>query len=85
MDDLKQRFDAAVAASKQLPERPSTLTLLRLYALYKQANEGDASGERPGGFVDAAKWDAWKAVAGMSRDDAMRAYADQVDALAAAG
>ena len=48
MSDLQQQFDAAVAQSKQLPERPDNNTLLRLYALYKQGTSGDAAGERPG-------------------------------------
>ena len=48
MADLKSRFDQAVADSKNLPDRPDNPTLLSLYALYKQATQGDADGERPG-------------------------------------
>ena len=35
--------------------------MLRLYAQYKQATEGDVTGDRPGAFdfVDRAKYDAW--------------------------
>ena len=40
MADLKKQFDAAVANSKKLTERPDNSTLLKIYALYKQATEG---------------------------------------------
>lgn len=84
MSDLQASFDAAVAQSKQLSERPDNMTLLRLYALFKQASEGDASGDRPGmtDFVARAKWDAWKALAGTSQDEARQLYIDLVDSLA---
>ena len=81
--DLQQEFDQAVADSKNLPERPDNLTLLKLYALYKQATEGDVQGERPG-FTDMVgrfKWDTWEGMKGMSREDAMRQYIDLVTDL----
>jgi diazepam-binding inhibitor (GABA receptor modulating acyl-CoA-binding protein) len=83
MADLKIRFDQAVADSKNLPDRPDNPTLLKLYALYKQAIQGDADGERPG-FSDPvgrAKWDAWNGLKGTSADDAMQAYAALVESL----
>ena len=36
MATLKASFDAAVAASKQLPDKPDNMTMLKLYSLYKQ-------------------------------------------------
>ena len=51
MSDVKEKFDAAAAASKSLKERPDNTTMLQLYALYKQATEGDVEGRRPG-FTD---------------------------------
>ncbi len=82
-DTLSARFEAAVADSKSLPERPDNATLLQIYALYKQATQGDASGERPGmtDFVGRAKWDAWKALEGTSGDDARQRYIDLIDGL----
>ena len=76
MADLKAKFDQAVADSKSLPEKPDNMTLLKLYALYKQASSGDADGKRPGfaDMVGRAKWDAWNAVKGQSSDEAMQAY-----------
>ena len=44
MADLKARFEEAVAASKQLPEKPDNMTLLKIYSLYKQASSGDLDG-----------------------------------------
>ncbi|MEK7436925.1 MAG: acyl-CoA-binding protein [Pseudomonadota bacterium] len=83
MSDLQEQFEAAVAASKNLPERPDNNTLLKLYALYKQGTSGDAAGERPGmaDFIGRAKYDAWSALAGTSREEAMRQYVDLIDAL----
>ena len=43
-------FDDAAERVKKLPSKPSNENLLKLYALYKQATEGDIKGERPGGF-----------------------------------
>jgi acyl-CoA-binding protein len=83
MSDLKAAFQAAVAASKQLPEKPDNMTLLKLYALYKQATEGDVEGKRPGfaDLVGRAKYDAWAAVKGENSDGAMQQYIDMVESL----
>jgi acyl-CoA-binding protein len=83
MSDLQDAFQTAVAASKQLPEKPDNMTLLKLYALYKQASEGDAEGKRPGfaDLVGRAKYDAWAAVKGESSDGAMQQYIDLVESL----
>jgi diazepam-binding inhibitor (GABA receptor modulating acyl-CoA-binding protein) len=83
MADLKAQFDAAVADSKQLPEKPDNMTLLKIYALYKQATGGDAEGKRPGfgDMVGRAKWDAWNELKGKSADEAMQAYIDLIEGL----
>jgi len=83
MSDLKARFDAAVANSRTLAERPDNPTLLKIYALYKQATEGDNEEAKPGfaDIVARAKWDAWKKLEGTSGDEAMQAYADLIQAL----
>ncbi len=83
--DLAARFEQARADSLQLPEKPPAMTLLRLYALYKQGSVGDVDTERPGAtqFVERAKWDAWSALAGEPRDDAMRSYVELVALLKA--
>ena len=83
MSDLKARFEQAQADSKNLSERPDNATLLQIYALYKQASEGDASGKRPGftDMVGRAKWDAWNEVKGRSSDEAMQGYIDLIESL----
>ncbi|MDB5818081.1 MAG: acyl-CoA-binding protein [Rhizobacter sp.] len=83
MSDLNARFDTAVAESKQLPEKPDNMTLLKIYGLFKQASSGDAAGERPGmtEFVARAKWDAWKALEGTSSDEAKAGYIDLIESL----
>ena len=47
---LQDDFQSALTRSKELTKRPSNEELLDLYALFKQATEGDVSGDRPGGF-----------------------------------
>jgi acyl-CoA-binding protein len=82
-DDLAAKFQAAAAAAKQTKKKPDNATLLKLYAYYKQATEGDVKGERPGGFdfVGGAKHDAWSKLKGTSRDEAMQNYIKQVERL----
>ena len=82
-DDLKAKFETAAATAKQTKKKPDNATLLKLYSYYKQATEGDAKGERPGGFdfVGGAKHDAWSKLKSMSKDEAMTNYIKQVDKL----
>jgi acyl-CoA-binding protein len=83
MSDLQAKFEAAVANSKKLSERPDNATLLKIYALYKQATAGDNAEKKPGfsDMVGRAKWDAWNGVKGTSKDDAMQQYVDLVESL----
>lgn len=83
MADLKAEFEAAVANSKKLSERPDNATLLKIYALYKQATAGDNTEKKPGfgDMVGRAKWDAWNAVKGTSSDDAMQQYVELIQSL----
>ncbi|GGM06536.1 acyl-CoA-binding protein [Dactylosporangium sucinum] len=80
---LTDDFEQAQTDAKSLPARPSNDVLLRLYALYKQGTQGDATGSRPGLFdpVGRAKYDAWKSVAGTSQEDAQRDYVTLVNSL----
>ena len=83
MSDLKAKFEKAVADSNSLPERPDNQTLLKLYALFKQASSGDVEGKRPGftDMVGRAKWDAWSEIKGISADDAMKQYVALIEDL----
>lgn len=81
--ELQQQFESAVARSKELTKRPDNEELLLLYALYKQATEGDVSGERPGGFdfKAIAKYDTWADHKGKGKDQAMKEYIALVEKL----
>ncbi len=83
MTDLEDKFQSAAALAKNLPQRPDNETLLRLYALYKQATQGDVSGKRPGftDMVGRAKYDAWARLKNTSSEDAMQAYIELVEEL----
>jgi diazepam-binding inhibitor (GABA receptor modulating acyl-CoA-binding protein) len=83
MSDLKAKFEAAVANSKNLSERPDNATLLKLYALYKQASAGDNTEPKPGfsDMVGRAKWDAWDKMKGKAADEAMQEYIDLIESL----
>jgi diazepam-binding inhibitor (GABA receptor modulating acyl-CoA-binding protein) len=83
MADLKTKFEAAVANSKNLSERPDNATLLKIYGLYKQATAGDNTEKKPGfgDMVGRAKWDAWNSQKGASADDAMQQYIDLIESL----
>jgi carboxylesterase len=76
----KDELEAAVKRVNGLPSSPGTSDMLALYALYKQATVGDATGSRPG-MLDVrgrAKFDAWAEKKGISKE----AAADQYLALA---
>ena len=83
MSDLKAKFEAAVANSKNLTERPDNATLLKIYALYKQVSTGDNTEKKPGfgDMVGRAKWDAWNGFKGTSANDAMQQYIDLIESL----
>ena len=83
MSELKAAFNQAVVDAKALSERPDNATLLKLYALYKQASLGDNGDPKPGfgDMVARAKWDAWTGIKGMPRDDAMQQYIDLIAEL----
>lgn len=80
---LQDQFTQAQADSKNLSERPDNMTMLKMYALFKQGSKGDATGERPGftDMIGRAKFDAWEALKGTSQDEAMQQYVDLVEDL----
>lgn len=80
---ISEAFEQAVKNSKTLKSKPSNDVLLQLYSLYKQATEGDVQGERPSGFdfKGQAKYDAWEALKGKSKDDAANEYIELVNKL----
>ena len=83
MSDLNQQFEQAQKDVVSLAERPENSVLLKLYAYYKQAVDGDVSGDKPGMFdlVAKKKYAAWEEIKGTSADEAMRLYVAEVERL----
>jgi acyl-CoA-binding protein len=81
---LTDEFAAAQVRVKQLKQTPDASELLELYALFKQGTVGDVTGDRPGmlDFKGRAKYDAWAAKKGQSKDASMQSYVALVDRLA---
>jgi diazepam-binding inhibitor (GABA receptor modulating acyl-CoA-binding protein) len=80
---LNDDFTAAQERVRKLTKAPGNDELLELYALFKQATEGDVKGARPGmiDFKGRAKYDAWSARKGTTADAAKQAYIESVARL----
>lgn len=79
-------IDDDFSAAKSRVQKLSSVgneDMLLLYALFKQASEGDVKGARPGmlDFKGRAKYDAWSTRKGTSSEDAKRAYVAAVEQL----
>ncbi|KMZ58760.1 Acyl-CoA Binding Protein [Zostera marina] len=74
--ELQEDFEEHAKKIMTLTEEPSNDDKLILYGLFKQASFGPVTTDRPGIFKlkERAKWDAWKAVEGKSKEDAMNDY-----------
>ena len=83
MSDLNALFEETVKNSTSLGERPDNATLLRIYALNKQATEGDNEAKKPSftDMVARAKWDAWAKLEGTTPDEAKQQYIDLIESL----
>ncbi len=82
--DIKELFEKAVTESKSLAEKPSNEILLKLYSLYKQATDGNVNTDPPSNpfdFVNKAKHEAWSALQGKSKEEAMQEYTQLVEKL----
>jgi acyl-CoA-binding protein len=76
-------FEQAQKDVHTLSRKPDSTDLLDLYALFKQAKDGDVSGERPGmlNIAGRLKYDAWAKLKGMAKADAEAAYVKKVGDL----
>lgn len=76
MSHLEDDFRKAQQQVQALGEQQGRIVQLRLNALFMQATHGNASGPRPGfsDFEGRSRWDAWQALGGMTREDAMAEY-----------
>ena len=77
-DDIQVKFDEMVKAVRDatIDFKPNNSQKLKLYAFYKQATEGDVTGECPSiiNMVERAKWQAWNAIKGKTKLEAMNGY-----------
>lgn len=80
---LQAAFENAVQLSTTLSQRPDNATLLKIYALYKQATQGDNTAGKPSftDMVARAKWDAWEKLKGLTVDEARQQYIDLIESL----
>ncbi|KZX76823.1 acyl-CoA-binding protein [Oleiphilus sp. HI0009] len=87
MSDLKAKFEETVnyVQTAEGDFQPSNELKLKMYALFKQATEGDVTGKKPGmmDFVGRAKYQAWEDLKGASADEAMQQYIDAIEELKA--
>lgn len=78
MSELEQKFNEMVTAVRDatINFSPNNTQKLKLYAFYKQATQGNISGECPSviHMVERAKWQAWNAIKNMSKEQAMESY-----------
>ncbi len=81
--DLDDDFKSAAERVTKLSKRPPNDIMLQLYALYKQGNNGDVTGERPGfaDFEGRAKFDSCNKLQGKSMEDAKNEYIALVEQL----
>ncbi|XP_071960063.1 acyl-CoA-binding protein-like [Antedon mediterranea] len=80
---MSEAFVKAAEEVKQLKQSPTDQEKLAIYALYKQATVGDTNTTRPGmiDFTGKAKWDAWNALKGKSKEEAETEYIQKVEEL----
>ena len=76
---LQDKFDAAMAKSREatLSEQQKA----DFYSLMKQSTVGDAFGERPNDEDEGFRYDAWKNLAGTSKEEAMQKFVDLANTL----
>ncbi len=76
--ELEKKFNEMVLAVKNdtINFNPTNAQKLKLYAFYKQVTVGDVVGECTSvmHLVERAKWQAWNAIKGMSKEKAMDGY-----------
>ncbi|MCH2535571.1 MAG: acyl-CoA-binding protein [Bdellovibrionales bacterium] len=80
---IDEDFKQASEDVQKLSKKPDNKTLLQLYSLYKQATEGDVTGDKPGAFdmVKRKKYEAWQKLQGIQKEQAQKAYIELVNRL----
>eukprot|EP00079_Xenopus_tropicalis_P026159 XP_012819854.1 PREDICTED: enoyl-CoA delta isomerase 2, mitochondrial isoform X2 [Xenopus tropicalis] len=83
MQARQEDFEKAQSNLKLLKNDPGNEVKLKLYALFKQATQGPCNVPKPGmlDFVNKVKWDAWKSLGSLPKDDARQSYVELVSSL----
>jgi len=82
MASLEAQFKEAVAfVQNGKGVNPDNNTKLKFYAAFKQSQQGPNNTKEPSRLkiIERAKWQAWKDLGKISKDDAMRAYIKALD------
>ncbi|XP_046450132.1 acyl-CoA-binding domain-containing protein 5-like [Daphnia pulex] len=80
----EEAFQAAVNVIRSMPKdgpfQPSPDLMLRFYGLFKQATLGKNNLPKPSfwAVITKAKWDAWKNLGNMPKEEAMKKYVDEL-------
>lgn len=81
---IEELFNSAVNIVRNLPKegpiKPSDELKLKFYAHFKQATHGPNDTPKPKFYqlVESYKWDAWKKLGDMSKEDAKNNYIRQL-------
>ena len=83
---LQENFEAAakrLADNAKVADSMSNEQKLEIYSLYKQGLIGDCDTSKPGmlDFKGKAKWEAWNARKGQSKEDSQKAYIELINEL----
>ena len=83
LNNLDKEFNKATETVKKLQNIPTSDELLQLYGLYKQANLGKNTTDKPSMFNYRAlkKWLSWTAVSELTKDQAKQEYINLVNYL----
>eukprot|EP01017_Pseudomicrothorax_dubius_P024795 TRINITY_DN2635_c0_g1_i2.p1 TRINITY_DN2635_c0_g1~~TRINITY_DN2635_c0_g1_i2.p1 ORF type:complete len:104 (-),score=28.43 TRINITY_DN2635_c0_g1_i2:182-493(-) len=78
-DNVKKDFEKALEYIKNSSSTGLEMTnkhKLLFYALFKQATDGQCTGPSPSRLkvVEKAKYDAWKGLGSISKEEAMKRY-----------
>ncbi|MEH6652058.1 MAG: acyl-CoA-binding protein [Motiliproteus sp.] len=83
MNNLKQKFEDCISyvQGAEGTFKPSNELKLEMYGLFKQATNGDVSGDKPRmtDFINRAKYSVWESCQGLSPEQAMQRYVDRIE------
>lgn len=81
--ELTAKFNEKVKEVREGPPNPKTTNSdkLKVYGLYKQATKGDNNEAKPWAvqIESKAKWEAWTAEKGKSKNQAMAEYVVEIE------